>query len=72
MSLTKALGLVIGLAAVASFACQSRQANQHKLLIYTPHGQDMLRDFGARYKQAHPEVAVQFLDMGRHQPVGLA
>src|SRR5256885_9667804 len=38
-----------------------------QLLIYTPHGQDMLRDFVARYKQAHPEVAVQFLDMGSRE-----
>jgi iron(III) transport system substrate-binding protein len=37
------------------------------LLIYTPHGQDMLRDFVARYKQAHPEVNVQFLDMGSRE-----
>lgn len=53
---------------LASFACQgSRQASQHKLLIYTPHGQDMLRDFVARYKQAHPEVDVQYLDMGSRE-----
>jgi iron(III) transport system substrate-binding protein len=37
------------------------------LLIYTPHGQDMLKDFVARYKQAHPEVSVQFLDMGSRE-----
>jgi iron(III) transport system substrate-binding protein len=36
----------------------------HSLLIYTPHGQDLLKDFVARYKQAHPESEVQFLDMG--------
>src|SRR5437879_13793162 len=41
----------------------SNQNRQHKLLIYTPHGQDMLRDFVARYKQVHAEVEVQFLDM---------
>ena len=40
-----------------------RSADQHSLLIYTPHGQDMLRDFVARYKQVHAEVEVQFLDM---------
>ena len=35
-----------------------------KLLIYTPHGQDLLRDSIARYKAIHPDVEVQFLDMG--------
>jgi iron(III) transport system substrate-binding protein len=37
------------------------------LLIYTPHGHDMLKDFVARYRQAHPEVDVQFLDMGSQE-----
>ncbi|HEY3026572.1 MAG TPA: extracellular solute-binding protein [Pyrinomonadaceae bacterium] len=49
-------------------ACSgTRNQTQNKLLIYTPHGQDMLRDFVARYKQAHPEVEVQFLDMGSRE-----
>ncbi len=32
-----------------------------------PHGQDMLRDFVGRYKQAHPDADVQFLDMGSRE-----
>ncbi len=40
---------------------------EHTLLIYTPHGQDMLRDFVARYKQVHPETDVQFFDMGSRE-----
>jgi iron(III) transport system substrate-binding protein len=36
-------------------------------MIYTPHGQDMLRDFVARYETAHPDVDVQFLDMGSQE-----
>ena len=47
---------------ILSSSCR-RSADQHSLLIYTPHGQDMLRDFVARYKQVHAEVEVQFLDM---------
>ncbi len=51
-----------------SLACRSSGTSQGKsLLIYTPHGQDLLRDFVARYKQAHPEVDVQFLDMGSRE-----
>ena len=38
-----------------------------RLLIYTPHGQAQLKDFIARYKQQHPEVEVQFLDMGSRE-----
>jgi len=49
-------------------ACRSPGTSQNKtLLIYTPHGQDMLRDFVARYKLAHPDVDVQFLDMGSRE-----
>lgn len=58
--------LTLGLALIS--ACQSsRQGTQQKLLIYTPHGRDMLLDFVARYKQIHPEVDVQFLDMGSRE-----
>lgn len=39
----------------------------HRLLIYTPHGQAQLKDFVARYNQQHPEVEVQFLDMGSRE-----
>src|SRR3989449_8719304 len=68
MSFPKALGFYLILFILASSACQSsRQSSQHKILIYTPHGQDMLRDFVARYKQIHPEVDVQFLDMGSRE-----
>jgi iron(III) transport system substrate-binding protein len=67
MSLAKALRISLALAVIASFACQSANRSNHKLLIYTPHGQDMLRDFVARYRQAHPEVDVQFLDMGSRE-----
>lgn len=50
---------------VLPLACRSSGTGGRKsLLIYTPHGQDLLRDFVARYKQAYPEVDVQFLDMG--------
>jgi iron(III) transport system substrate-binding protein len=49
-------------------ACRSSGTSSRKsLLIYTPHGQDLLRDFVARYKQTHPDVDVQFLDMGSRE-----
>jgi iron(III) transport system substrate-binding protein len=39
----------------------------HKLLIYTPHGQDLLKDFVGRYEAVHPEVKIEFLDMGSRE-----
>lgn len=53
---------------LALLSCGSSPTKQSKsLLIYTPHGQDLLKDFVARYKQVHPEVDVQFLDMGSRE-----
>jgi iron(III) transport system substrate-binding protein len=49
-------------------ACRPTGTNARRtLLVYTPHGQDMLRDFVARYAQANPGVDVQFLDMGSRE-----
>ena len=49
------------------FSCNRNAPATRKLLIYTPHGQDLLRDSIARYKAANPEVDVQFLDMGSRE-----
>ena len=65
-SFAKGAGILFAFSLIV-FACRSRQSNQHQLLIYTPHGQDMLRDFVGRYKQAHPDADVQFLDMGSRE-----
>lgn len=55
--------------AIASllFSCRSGSGNSHRLLVYTPHGQDLLRDFVNRYKQKYPDANVQFLDMGSRE-----
>jgi len=45
-------------------SCNRSNTATSRLLVYTPHGQDLLRDFVSRYKQQHPDVDVQFLDMG--------
>jgi iron(III) transport system substrate-binding protein len=50
------------------FSCSGGgNGSQRKLLIYTPHGQDLLRDVIARYKSQHTGVDVQFLDMGSRE-----
>lgn len=48
-------------------SCNQATPTGKKLLIYTPHGQDLLRDFIARYQQQHPDVEIQFLDMGSRE-----
>ena len=48
-------------------SCRPGSGNAGRLLIYTPHGQDLLKDFVERYKQQYPNADVQFLDMGSRQ-----
>src|SRR4026207_2313308 len=58
--------VVIILLILALGSCRGGSSSK-RLLIYTPHGQDLLRDFVARYKQQNPNVDIQFLDMGSRE-----
>jgi iron(III) transport system substrate-binding protein len=37
------------------------------LVIYSPHGSDLLKDIEARFEAAHPDVDVEWLDMGSQE-----
>ena len=37
------------------------------LVVYTPHGRDLLAHFGAAFEEQHPDVTVQWLDMGSQE-----
>jgi iron(III) transport system substrate-binding protein len=37
------------------------------LVVYTPHGRDLLAHFGAQFEAANPGVRVQWLDMGSQE-----
>jgi len=68
MRLKLVLFVLAILAAMFLFSCRSGgRGSGPRLLIYTPHGQDLLKDFIARYKQQHPNVDIQFLDMGSRE-----
>jgi len=41
-------------------ACSSREV----VIVYSPHGPDILSDYEKRFEAAHPEVDVQWLDLG--------
>ena len=51
---------VVGLAALSG--CSS--SNKQRLVVYSPHGKEMLIEFEKEYGQLHPQVDVQWLDMG--------
>jgi ABC-type thiamine transport system substrate-binding protein len=43
--------------------CDDRET----LVIYSPHGKDLLEAYAAAFEEAHPGVVVQWLDMGSQQ-----
>jgi iron(III) transport system substrate-binding protein len=59
MSLSR-LFIVIVILLVAGCSGPERRP----LLIYSPHGKEMLESFERQYELAHPDVDVQWLDMG--------
>lgn len=58
--------LTVLVISLALFSCRPASTS-HRLLVYTPHGQDLLRDFVNRYKEKYPDADVQFLDMGSRE-----
>ena len=60
--------LILAICVSASlFSCNRGGTPSRKLLIYTPHGQDLLRESIAQYRALHPDVEVEFLDMGARE-----
>src|ERR1700679_1894191 len=47
-------------------SCHSKKAKQ-KLVIYSPHGKEMLGEFEKLFEAVHPDVDVQWLDMGSQE-----
>src|SRR5690606_20511978 len=37
------------------------------LIVYSPHGPDLLEDFEQRFEAAHPTIDLQWLDMGSQE-----
>lgn len=50
-------------AALLLAGCSSREA----LVVYSPHGPDILADYEKRFEAAHPGVDVQWFDLGSKQ-----
>ena len=62
------LTILVLCVSVLLFSCNRSSAPaKRNLLVYTPHGQDLLKESIARFQAVHPEVEVQFLDMGSRE-----
>ncbi len=54
----------IGVFAVSLLLSGCSQSGKVSLLVYSPHGREMLTAFATAYEREHPNVDVQWLDMG--------
>ena len=55
------------LAAAALLAACGGGDGREVLTIYSPHGREMLQAFEKKYEALHPDVDVQFMDMGSQE-----
>lgn len=53
---------IVFLISLTIASCNS--SNKTPLVVYSPHGKDMLEEFERRFEKVHPDVDVQWLDMG--------
>ena len=63
MSRSKSLTLTLGLA-VALAGCLGGGDDRTPLIVYSPHGKEMLTAFEQKFEEQHKDVDVQWLDMG--------
>ena len=63
----QALGVLNIAALTLTLAACGGGDGRTALVVYSPHGSDMLEAFEKRFEQAHPDVDVQAVDMGSQE-----
>lgn len=63
-ALTPSLRFATSVLALALFCSCSNKSTQTRLVVYSPHGKEMLSTFEKLFEAHHPGVDVQWLDMG--------
>src|SRR5690348_17373173 len=59
--------LLVGAALLVSLTMACQRDSRTPLVIYSPHGRDLLTLLERRFEQLHPEVDVRWLDMGSQE-----
>jgi iron(III) transport system substrate-binding protein len=62
----RASGLLLALALLGAFACGGGD-DRTPLVLYSPHGRDLLGLFERTYEEANPGIDVRWLDMGSQE-----
>lgn len=61
------LGRTVVLIAAAAALAACRGDGRTSLVVYSPHGRELLSHFETRFEQEHPEVDLQWADMGSQE-----
>lgn len=61
---SRILPLALAITVIPLLAGCGRKGVTKKLIIYSPHGKEMLSEFQKQYEQRHPDVDIQWIDMG--------
>ncbi|SEM99095.1 extracellular solute-binding protein [Lihuaxuella thermophila] len=59
--------MMTGCLAPDSSGEKAKDGLEEKVVIYSPHGKDILQDFEKMFEKEHPHVDVQWLDMGSQE-----
>ena len=52
---------------LAAFLSGCSQDNKKKVVVYSPHGKEMLGEFETQFESIHPDIDIQWLDMGSQE-----
>ncbi|MEP6993095.1 MAG: extracellular solute-binding protein [Acidobacteriota bacterium] len=65
--MAKRLSVILGILAALAPAGACRRDSRTPLVIYSPHGRDLLTLVEQEFERAHPDVDVRWLDMGSQE-----
>ena len=55
---------IVGLLAVIMLVSGCTSDDRTSLIVYSPHGKEMLRAYEDAFELAHPDVDIRWIDMG--------
>jgi len=58
------LAVILGVFALGFFACGGRGKSERMVIVYSPHGGDILTQFEKLFEEKYPDIDVQWIEMG--------
>jgi iron(III) transport system substrate-binding protein len=61
---SRTLAIILVIAGLLALVACNQGGRTKRLVIYSPHGKEMLSEFEKRYERLYPDIDVQWIDMG--------